>query len=125
MGSKARVIIVDDDKDVRDGIRLVLETHGYDVDVASDGEKGTLLIESSPFDIAIIDLYMPRKEGIEMIVELKSAHPDLGIIAISGGRNVAGLNYLDLAKKLGANATLNKPFSSKDLIDTVNELVAA
>lgn len=125
MGSKAKIIVVDDDKDVRDGIRLVLETCGYDVDTASDGEKGILLIESSPFDIAVIDLYMPRKEGIEMIMELRSAYPDLGIIAISGGGKVAGVNYLDLAKKLGANATLMKPFSSTDIIDAVNELVAA
>ena len=123
--AKVRVLIIDDDDDVRDSIRLILETQGYSVDVACDGDEGILLCKSETFDIAIVDLLMPRKEGIETIIELKVAFPDLNILAISGGSNYMQMDYLSLAKKLGATEILLKPFKAFELIDTMEKVAAA
>lgn len=124
-GSKLHVLIIDDDDDVRDSIRLILETQGYTVAVACDGEEGVLLCKSGTFDVAIVDLLMPRKEGIQTIIELKTAFPDLNILAISGGSQFMAIDYLGLAKKLGATKILKKPFKAFELIDSMNELAVA
>ena len=125
LDAKAHVLIIDDDDDVRDSICLILETQGYRVDSASDGDEGVALCKSGDFDVAIVDLLMPRKEGIETIIELKEAFPDLSILAISGGSNFMQMDYLKLAKKLGASETLLKPFKPFELIDTMQKLAAA
>lgn len=120
--TKGRVLVVDDDEAVRSSIRLTLETLGYEVDEASDGEEGVSLQKSSPFDIAIIDMMMPNKDGLEMIRELKSMFPDLGILAMSGASIFAKINYLEAAKAFGASVTLKKPFEGDDLIAALNEI---
>jgi len=117
-----RILVIDDDVNVRDSIRLVLEAQGYEVDVACDGDKGIQLFKSCPFDIAIIDLLMPNKEGIETIKDLKKEFSDLVILAISGGSSFANIDYLDLAKKMGATSTLQKPFTAFDLVDAVKQI---
>ena len=67
---------------------------------------------------------MPEKEGIETMIELCRDQPDVKIIAISGGGVVGVKNYLYMAKMLGANRTLPKPFSRKELLEAVSELVS-
>ena len=73
-------------------------------------------------DLVITDLIMPEKEGIETINELRLDFPDIKIIAISGGGNIGADNYLSLAKNLGADMTLSKPFTRDDLTKAVNNL---
>lgn len=118
MTNNTRILIIDDDMRVRESIRLVLEAQGFNVEGATDGNKGLLLHKSTPFDVAIIDMFMPQKDGIETIRDFTAQFPNLGIIAISGG----GDNFLGMAQRFGAVEALSKPFDAEDLIDAVKRI---
>lgn len=120
----ARILVIDDDGPVRMIIRRMLEAEGHEVIEAVDGESGVNTFRQSPTDLIITDIVMPKKEGLETIRELKQEFPELKIIAISGGGKVQGRHYLELAKRLGAAYTFEKPFTWKQLTDTVNELLS-
>ena len=120
----ARILIIDDDDQVRKMLRLTLNAAGFDVVEAKDGKIAMKIFHQNPdLDLVITDLIMPEKEGIETIIELRRNSPDIPIIAISGGGRIDPNDYLYLAGKLGAQKTLEKPFSRKDIIDAVNELI--
>jgi DNA-binding response OmpR family regulator len=120
----ARILIIDDDDQVRKMLRLTLNAAGFDVVEAQDGNVAMKFFrQDSLVDLVITDLIMPDKEGIETIIELRRDFPQVPIIAISGGGRIDPDDYLILAKKLGAKITLEKPFSRKDIIDAVNELI--
>ena len=120
----ARILIIDDDDQVRKMLRLTLSAAGFDVIEAQDGKMVMRIFHQDPLvDLVITDLVMPEKEGIETIIELRRDFPKVPIIAISGGGRIDPYDYLILAKKLGAQITLEKPFSRKEIIDAVNELI--
>jgi DNA-binding response OmpR family regulator len=122
----ARILIIDDDDQVRKMLRLTLNAAGFDVVEAQDGKVAMKFFNQDPLvDLVITDLIMPEKEGIEMIIELRKDFPKVPIIAISGGGRIDPNDYLVLAKKLGAQITLEKPFSRKDIIEAVNELITS
>ena len=122
----ARILIIDDDDQVRKMLRLSLNAAGFDVVEAQDGKAAMKLFHQDPLvDLVITDLIMPEKEGIETIIELRRDFPKVPIIAISGGGLIDPNDYLVLAEKLGAQITLEKPFSRKDIIDAVNELITS
>ena len=122
----ARVLVIDDESQIRSMLRLMLERVGYEVIEAPDGIEGIRRYRENPADLIISDLIMPNKDGIGMMIELKKEFPEVKIIAISGG----GLNkpdgYLEGAKKLGAMHTLTKPIERDQLLrvvkDTLNEI---
>ena len=120
----ARILIIDDDVPVRRIICRMLEREGYDVIEASDGDLGVKMYSDQPTDLVITDIVMPNKEGLETIKELKKKYPDVKIIALSGGGQIPGRHYLQLAKKLGALCTFEKPFNWQQLIKSVNEILA-
>ena len=117
----ARILVIEDDFEVRTVIRRMIENEGHEVIEAPDGEVGTRIYREQSADLIITDILMPEKEGIETIIELRREFPEVKIIAISGGGKVGSSDYLTLAKKLGATTTLPKPFSGKDLIATVQK----
>jgi len=120
----ADILIIDDDEAVRSSMRKVLERRGHTVREAGDGSSGLDLFREKAPDLVVTDLYMPGKEGIETILELRAVQPDLPILAISGGRvAVAGRLPLSDAEALGANASLAKPFSVGDFQDVVERLL--
>jgi CheY-like chemotaxis protein len=114
-----RVLVIDDESQIRSMLRLMLERAGYEVEEAPDGMEGIRIYRENPVDLVISDLIMPNKDGIGMMIELKKEFPDIKIIAMSGG----GLNkpdgYLEGAKKLGANWTLTKPIDREELLRAV------
>ena len=119
----ASILVIDDEKEIRIALRSLLEGSGYDVICASDGKEGLKLYNEKPTDLIITDLIMPEKEGLATIMELKRISPDVKIIAISGGgRNDPG-EYLTLAKQLGAQRTLEKPFGSQKILEAVRGLI--
>ena len=111
----ARVLIIDDEELVRLTIRQMLEDAGHTVAEAENGNAGIRKLADFEADLIITDLLMPNKEGLETITEIRSSHPELKIIAMSGGGRFKGRHYLDFAKKLGAHEILPKPFSSQVL----------
>ena len=119
----ARILVIDDEPQIRSMLRLMLERDGYEVVEATDGMEGINAYRRKPADLIITDLIMPNKDGIGMIIELQKEFPDVKIIAMSGG----GLNkpegYLKGAKKLGAACTLTKPIDREKMLRAVKNLI--
>lgn len=119
----AQILIIDDDAHVRDMLRHMLERIGHIVEAAPDGKEGVEMYRKKPCELVITDILMPEKEGIQTIMELRGEFPDIKIIAISGGGSVGPDTYLTMARELGADRTLTKPFSMNDLADVISELI--
>jgi len=117
----ARILISDDDSQVRAMLRQMLERAGYEVADARDGKEAIKLYHENPADLVITDIIMPEKEGIETIMELKRDYPNIKIFAISGGGRVGPENYLKLAEKIGALRTFTKPFDRQELLAAVKQ----
>ena len=117
------ILVIDDEEQIRTIIKKILEAEGYNVVVAGDGKEGLKAFNESPVDLVITDIIMPEKEGIEIIRDLKNNSENIKIIAISGGGNIGPDEYLFLAKKLGVDMTLAKPFRRNELISAVSEVL--
>jgi DNA-binding NtrC family response regulator len=119
----ARILIIDDESQIRSMLKLMLERDGYEVVEAPDGMEGIRVYRQNPADLIITDLIMPNKDGIGMIIDLKKEFPNVKIIAMSGG----GLNkpngYLEGAKKLGAACTLTKPIDREEMLRAVKNIL--
>ncbi len=114
------LLIIDDDELVRETLSEILQAAGYGVRTAINGESGLRLFDEQRPNLVITDILMPVKEGIETIHELRKHDRDVKVIAISGGGRAASfLGYLDMAEKLGANASLAKPFTRDQVLDIV------
>ncbi len=122
-GLKPVILLVDDEEPFRTVIRRVLVNAGYEVVEAADGLEGIQRFYEKPADLIITDIIMPEKEGIETILELKSTHPELKLIAMSGGGWYGTDIDFNMARKLGAR-TLDKPFALKELLEMVAELLS-
>lgn len=116
-----RVLVIDDDEQVREMLRRMLEYDGFEVVEAEDGDQGLRLAEQAPVDLVITDILMPNKEGLETIMGLRRHQRDLPIIAISGGGFSGSLDYLTTADKLGATMTVAKPFTRQQMIAAVRK----
>lgn len=119
----ARVLIIDDEEQVRKLIREVLEEAGHEVVEARNGREGMKLYEANSTDVVITDLVMPEQEGLETITGLRRRFPAVKIIAISGAQQKLDLDLLYVAEKLGAIRTMEKPFEMQKLVALVKELL--
>ncbi len=120
----ARILVIDDEASIRTMLQQMLEGSGHEVAVAAQGAEGLTLFGEHPVDLVITDIFMPEKEGIETILELRQRSPQTKIIAISGGGRAGNLDILATAKNLGAHQTLAKPFERQELLDAVNAALA-
>lgn len=118
----ARILVIEDDAPVREVIRRMLQNENHDVLEASDGSEGIEIFRREKPDLIILDILMPVKEGLETTKEIRRISQDVKIIAISGGGAVKPGFYLDLAKKLGADHAFEKPFTWKQMLESVNRL---
>lgn len=117
----ATILVVDDDRQVCALLKQVLEEQGYAVESALNGMEGIRGYRNHPADLIILDILMPEKEGLETILDLRREFPNVKIIAMSGGSERAKLNLLDLARRLGAQYTINKPFQLQTMTDLVKK----
>jgi CheY-like chemotaxis protein len=118
-----RLLIIDDDDDLRLMLRVLFQSAHYEVVDAHNGREGLRVMEQQPADLVITDLIMPEQEGIETIMALRRRYPTLRIVAISGGGHGTGINYLELARRVGANRALTKPVGNDELLQHVKELL--
>jgi len=115
-----KILVVDDDKDIRSVFKRAFENAGHEVIVADNGITGEQMYYEHKPDIVVLDIIMPDQEGIETILKLKSADNDVKIIAVSGGGMGGADNYLDNALKFGAKAVFEKPVNHNNLIEKIN-----
>jgi DNA-binding response OmpR family regulator len=120
----ARILLIDDDTQLREMLTEVLRDSGHDVNPISDGKYAKGAFIKGHYDIVITDIVMPEKDGLKTIQELRELFPNMKIIAISGGdRSFSGDTYLNLAKNFGAHRILTKPFSHKTILAAIEELM--
>jgi DNA-binding response OmpR family regulator len=115
----ARIEIIDDDAAVRDSLSLALEANGHEVRSAEAGDTGVVLAREFHPDLVLTDIIMPGCEGIETILAIKSEHPGIRIIAMSGGGRIGNRDHLELAQEMGADAALEKPFDEDTLLKAI------
>jgi YesN/AraC family two-component response regulator len=119
----ARILVVDDNREIREGLREILERAHHTVVEAPNGNKAIELLRGFVIDLIITDIVMPEKDGLDVIRQLKEEFPRLQIIAYSGGSPRLTFDPLAAAKILGAVRTFHKPFPVPDLLNTVERLV--
>lgn len=119
----ARILLIDDETPLLRVMTACLQGHGHEIATASDGRSGLQQALSGRFDIVITDIIMPEMEGLETIIQLRAHRPDVRIIAMSGGGRIHAQDYLKMAGKLGAHATLAKPFDQNTLFAAVNNIL--
>ena len=112
-------MVVDDDDDLRSMISRVLTGLGYEVLDASGGNQAAVVYAQHQPDLVIADLIMPDGEGLELIMTLRRTYKEAKIIAISGNGHGSKTNYLVMAQSLGADYTMEKPFSAAQLLSMV------
>ena len=112
----AKILIVEDDDEVRDVLKTLLRDEGHEVSEAADGNAALEEFLRDPADLVVLDIVMPDKEGLETIIDLRRTHPNVKIFAMSGGGRTSPQDYLDMAKRLGAIEVIAKPFSIDDFL---------
>ena len=121
----AKILLVDDDRLVRDSLTFALQDARHQVVPAVNGDDGLAALERETFDLVILDILMPEREGIETIREIRKSWATLPVLAISGGDKTGWSDFLRMATTLGANDTLAKPFTATELVARVERLLAA
>ena len=119
-----RVLVVDDDPMVCLAIELCLTRQGFEVTVADGGEAGMRALDSSSFDVMLIDVFMPHMRGFESIRMFHERMPEVPIVAMSGyafANTDRAPDFLRMTIELGAACCLRKPFTPNALLTTVNE----
>lgn len=119
-----RILIIDDDTAVRSAIQLILDYEGYAVVAAPDGFAGLDLLRSTSFDLAIVDMFMPGRDGLETIALIRQSAPNLPVIATSGAaarldNSGSGDDVLGQASRLGAACIIHKPFRPRELLAAI------
>jgi CheY-like chemotaxis protein len=103
----ASILVVEDSDDLRRAVGEILEQAGHEVVLAESGKKAVQLCQEKTFDLVITDLAMPDMDGLELIRSLRTSHPELPVLAMSG--TFTG-QFMKIATTLGAVGTLEKPF---------------
>jgi DNA-binding response OmpR family regulator len=120
-----KILVIDDEAAVRYAITRILEKNGYEVATAADGVRGMSQFHAWHPDLVITDLIMPEQEGMQTIKQLRQADPAVKILAISGGGRIVNVDFLQVARRIGADEILAKPFDSRELLSMVRRLLPA
>jgi len=119
------VLIIDDDEATRNVLQTVLQGAGFKVYLAPNGEEGVRVFRSERVGVALIDIWMPDKDGLETIMDIRRGEPSARIIAMTGATWPGGYDPLAWASRLGAKRCLKKPFSQGELLSTVSQVLTS
>jgi two-component system chemotaxis response regulator CheY len=120
----ATVLVVDDDPDLLQSLRVLLEAYDYTVIMAANAAAAIAAVSQRKPDIVLTDIYMPDADGFELINALREHSADVPVVAMSGGGRVGGYDNLSVATHLGAAAVIDKPFSNASLIETIARVLS-
>jgi len=115
---RPRILVVDDDLDILQSLREILETKGYDVETAETAQKGLELAKQRFFNLAILDIKLPDMEGTELLAKIHKEKPEMMKVMLTG---YPSLDNAVQALNLGADAYLMKPVNPEELLKVVEE----
>ena len=118
------ILVVDDDPDLLQSLRVLLEAYEYNVVMAPNAAAAIAAVTEQKLDLVLTDIYMPDADGFELINALRERGLSVPVVAMSGGGRVGGYDNLAIATHLGAAAVIDKPFSNTSLIDTIERVIA-
>src|SRR5499427_7281750 len=114
------ILVVDDERNIRNNLGMVLEAEGYKVDTASNGDDALARVKEGHYDIAFIDIQMPKMDGLELLRYLRGLRPKMPVVILTAYGTV---HRAVEAMKLGAVDFLEKPFDPKALRLLVDEVL--
>jgi CheY-like chemotaxis protein len=118
-----RILVIDDQTQVRAAVSLALRAKGFDVVTAENGHAGLRTFKASRFDLVIADIFMPEMDGVKLIKALRERNPDLPVIAVSGvhlhGSERTALDLFPLSPNLSGIVCLQKPFGAVELLQAI------
>lgn len=121
----ARILVVDDEKDMRDMLCNLLSVSRHEIAEAENGSQALDLMSNETYDLVLTDVVMPDIDGIELIMKIRERVPAQKIIAMSGGGGIEGrYDYLEITRLVGANQIMQKPFTMQQLKDSVQKALA-
>ena len=123
MTKRVRLCLIDDDTFVRDAMALGLGDAGFEVITAPGAAAGLDVLDREHIDVVITDMNMPGTGGAQFIPEARARWPQMPIVAISGAAVIDGRNTADIARALGADATLIKPFRARELATLIERVL--
>ena len=118
-----RILVIDDESLLRSTVCTILSREGFTVESAGDGDAGIASVHKNPPDVVITDIFMPNKDGIEIVMELKRCSPHIKIIAMTGGGEARMMEISHAAELLGADLVLRKPFDKSALLAALKEVL--
>ena len=118
--NKKVILVIDDEEPIRNFLRDMLEKAGYSVIDCEDGDKGIEIFLENNIDVVLTDIAMPKKDGVEVLIEMKKVSPSIKVIAMSGVRDCEKL--LAVANIYKADATIKKPFEKEDILSAVKRV---
>jgi DNA-binding response OmpR family regulator len=123
MPTQARILVADDDPIQRAIVSELLDLAGFDCEEAEDGEAALESLSRRSFDLVVLDMLMPTRDGIEVLIEIKRSWPQTRVLTISGGGLMSGNQLLHLSQGLGADAVMAKPLRRGEFVAKVRELL--
>ncbi|MCK5574360.1 MAG: response regulator [Sphingomonadales bacterium] len=118
-----KALLIDDNPSILNLMRDILIDSGMDVYTAKDGEEGSRMLNELEPDILVTDIFMPNRDGLELLREIRNTHKSLKVMVITGNGNDYSADYLQMSKYLGADALMHKPFDLDKFSRSVNELL--
>lgn len=119
----ARILVIDDDQDILDFVSSCLEDD-HNVTTAANGEEGMVACEKNAFDLIITDIFMPYRDGLDIIREVRVLYPDIKIIAMTAYVGEGVTDYLKAAELIGAHYKLEKPLTADKVLEAVNGILS-
>src|SRR2546423_12389610 len=120
--SKGAILVVDDESEIREGLELLLTSEGYGVSSAETGESGLGKLGERPFDLMLLDVSLPDRNGLELLREVRRRDPDLPVVLITA---YGSIDMARAAFKGGALDFITKPWSNDELLAQVAQAVEA
>lgn len=120
----AKIVVIDDDNTITDIIKDFLTKTEHEVITFNSSIEGLKYLKNEPVDILFTDIFMPEKDGYEVVEEIKKMNKNIKVISSSAGMGPMNKEHtLNISKVLGSDATLEKPFDINELLDTINKLL--